>query len=460
MFTIKEISECTGGKLVKGSLDVKVSGVSIDSRTIKPNELFVAIKGERFDGHVFIKEALRRGAAAIVFSGKPYEKTALKHRRAIPMLRVKNTVRALGALAYSYRARFKIPIIAVTGSNGKTTTKEMLKAIFSKKFSVLCNPGTQNNQIGVPLALFKLQKKHRLAVIEIGASRAGEIDRLSWILQPGVGVITNIAPAHLEFFKNLQGVFKTKMELARNLSKGAKLVINQDDPFLSRVNGPNLQRVTFGLNRSCDFCAEAIKQTEKGLSFVLNGKHRIALKALGRHNVYNALAGIAAAKSFGIGYNEIKDALSIFKAPPMRMQLFDVNNVRIISDCYNSNPDSLASALEFLSEYSSKGKKIAVCGDMLELGERARSLHFDIGKRLAGRKIDFLITVGSLSKKIASGAHAAGMPKASIRTYSSTSEAANALYELTQENDVVLIKGSRAMQMENVIKCFTGSSTR
>lgn len=461
MFTIEEILERTGGKLVKGSSSGKVSGVSIDSRTIKPNELFVAIKGERFDGHVFIEEASRRGAAAIVFSDRRYEKTALKHPRAIPILRVKNTVWALGALAYSYRTRFKIPVIAVTGSNGKTTTKEMLKATLSKRFSVLCNPGTQNNHIGVPLAIFKLQKKHRLAVIEIGASRAGEIDRLSWILQPSVGVITNIGPAHLEFLKNLQGVFKTKMELTRNLSRDAKLVINQDDRFLSSaLNGPNLHRVTFGLNRSCDFYAEAIKQTEKEISFVLNGKHHIALKALGRHNVYNALASIAVAKSFGIGYNEIKDALAIFKAPPMRMQVFDVNNVRIISDCYNSNPDSLVSALEFLSEYSSKGKKIAVCGDMLELGERAHSLHFDIGKKLARRKIDFLITVGPLSKDIASGAHAAGMSKESIRTYSSASEAAKSLYELAQGNDVVLIKGSRAMQMENIIECFTGSSTR
>lgn len=460
MFAIKEILECTGGKLVKGSSGGKVSGVSIDSRTIKPNELFVAIKGERFDGHVFIKEALTRGAAAIVFSGKRYEKTALKHPGAVPMLRVRNTVWALGALAYSYRARFKIPVIAVTGSNGKTTTKEMLKAILSKRFSVLCNPGTQNNHIGVPLAIFKLQKKHRLAVIEIGASRAGEIDRLSWIIQPNVGVITNIGPSHLKSFKNLQGVFKTKIELTKNLSRDAKLVINQDDRFLSGLNGPNLCRVTFGLNRSCDFYAEGIKQTEKETSFVLNGKHHITLKVLGRHNVYNALASIAVAKSFGIGYNEIKDALSIFKAPPMRMQLFDINNVRIISDCYNSNPDSLTFALEFLSEYSSRGKKIAVCGDMLELGERARSLHFDIGKKLAGRKIDFLITVGPLSKDIAFGAHAGGMSKESIRTYSSASEAANALYELAEVSDIVLIKGSRAMQMENIIKCFTGSSTR
>ena len=460
MFTIKEILKSTGGRLIKGNINRRISGVSIDSRTIKENEIFMAIKGRRFDGHSFIEQAISSGAGAILFSNLHYEKSALSLRAPNPisMGRVKDIVCALGALAHYPRRKFKIPVIAITGSNGKTTTKEMLNSIFGRRFNVLCNPETQNNHIGVPLSILKLRQRHNFAVIEIGANHPGEIDKLSWVVKPTVGIITNIGPAHIEFFRSLKGVFKAKLELIKNLVKGGKLILNKDDHFLSRLNGANFQTITFGFSRCSDFYGQIIKQTQKNTSFLLNERHHLVLNTLGRHNVYNALASIACARAFSISYDEIKDALRSFKAPSMRMQMLNINNIEIINDCYNSNPGSLVWALQFLREYTSRGKKIIVCGDMLELGRGAEKLHSNMGKRIAKGEIDFLITVGPLSRNIAQGAHLAGMPRNSIRTYKNTTGAAKFLRGLIETGDVVLIKGSRAMQMENVVKCFTSSS--
>lgn len=460
MFTIKEILEATDGKLIQGKHSLKVSGISIDSRTIKPNELFVAIKGEHFNGHSFITQARRSGAGAILFSNTRYVTRKLTCKwltPSVPMIKVKDTVCALGDLAHYHRARFKIPIIAITGSNGKTTTKEMLSSILSRRFNVLRNPGTQNNHIGVPLALLNLRTRHKFAVIEIGANHAGEIDRLSRIVKPTAAIITNIGPSHLKFFKSLKGILRAKLELIRNLAKGAKLVINKDDRYLSQLNGVNLQTVTFGINRLSNFQAENVEQRENEIFFLVNRKHYIVLPALGRHNVYNALAGIACARNFGISYNEIKNALVSFQMPAMRMQMSSVNNIKIINDCYNSNPESLRCALDFLKDYSTQGKKIVIFGDMLELGRSAKKNHLDIGKRIAKAKIDFLITVGSLAKDFIRGAHLGGMPKKAVRCCHTTSEAAKFLRRLAEHGDIVLIKGSRAIKMENVIECFTSS---
>ncbi len=457
MFTIEEILEATGGRLIGGSRRSRVSGVSIDSRTIKPKELFVAIRGARFDGHNFIAQAKRKCAGAIVFCDSGYEPSAsaFKYSSSITMIRVKNTLRALGALAHYYRARFKIPVIAITGSNGKTTTKEMLSNILARRFNVLRSPGTQNTQIGISLAILSLRKRHNLAVLEIGSNHTGEIDRLSWIIRPTVGIITNIGPSHLEFFKSLKGVFNAKLELIKNLAKNAKLIINKDDPFLSRLNGTNLRTVTFGFSRFSNFCGQVIEQTKNKTIFLLNRRHRIMLKVLGRHNVYNALASVACARDFGISYDEIKDALVSFQALPMRMQTQNINSIKIIKDCYNANPQSFGCALDFLREYSSRGRKIVVCGDMLELGRWSEKFHINSGKRIAKDEIDFLITVGHLAKNIALGAHLAGMPKESIRTFCNTFEAAKFLRGLASAGDIILVKGSRGMKMENVVECFT-----
>ena len=463
MFTIAEILSITKGTLINGSQDRRVSGVAINTRTIRPNQLFVAIRGSRFDGHSFILQAARLGAAAILFKQAYSRISSLANKglgSSIPLISVKSTVQALGALAHYYRRRFNIPVIAITGSNGKTTTKEIISHILSRRFNVLRNPGTENNAIGVSLAILRLRPRHNLAVLEIGANHPGEIDRLSWMIRPTVGVITNIGPSHLQFFKNLKGVFKAKLELMQNLAKNAKLIINQDDRFLSQLHNHDFKTVTFGLNQRCDFQAETIQLAQEGTAFLLNKRQRIFLPVLGRHNVYNALAAIAVARGFGMSYNEIKGSLASFQAPAMRMQVLNIRNIKVISDCYNANPGSLACALDFLCEYANCGRKVAVCGDMLELGKDGPGLHRNMGKKIGQSKMDFLITVGPLSRNIASGASQAGMPRNLIHRCASTSEAAEALRSVVKAGDCVLVKGSRGMEMENVLKCFTISSIR
>lgn len=460
MFSIEEILKATDAILLGGSLQKRVSGVSLDSRTIKPGELFIAIRGRRFNGHSFITQARSKGAGAVLFSDARYLARSFtrKYQQGFPALMVKDTLRALGMLAHYYRSKFKIPVIAITGSNGKTTTKEMLKTILGLRFEVLHNPGTENNYIGTPLAIFRLRKGHNLAVLELGANHPGEIDWLSWVVQPTTGIITNIGPSHFEFFKSLQGVFRAKIELIKNLAKQGTLIINRDDQFLSQLKGTDLRTITFGMNRSADFSGKTLEQTEKGTTFLLNKRHRITVRSLGRHNVYNALAAIACARRFAVGFNEIKNALAHFQTPAMRMQLLKLKNITIINDCYNANPESFRCALDSLQGYPNHARKIVVCGDMLELGPAAEKLHVNLGQRIANSKIDFLIAVGPLAKRVACAAHYKGMSEKKICTCRSASAAARALRKIVQPEDIVLIKGSRAMKMENVVKCFTTSS--
>jgi UDP-N-acetylmuramoyl-tripeptide--D-alanyl-D-alanine ligase len=460
MFTIEEIIESTSGELTRGSSTAKTQGVCIDSRTIKRGELFIAIKGNRFDGHNFINSALRKQAGGVLFSDARFAppKAPTKKSLNTPLIKVKDTKRALAELAYYHRKRFKIPVVAITGSNGKTTTKEMASLILAKRFNLLCNPGTENNLIGVALTILRLRPRHQLAVIEIGANHAGEIARLSWIIQPSIGIITNIGPAHLEFFKSLGGVFRAKTELLKNLDKKAKLIINNDDRFLSGLDRLDQKRVTFGINRPADFSARIVKQTEAEIVFLLNKRRRISLNILGRHNVYNALASIACARNLGIDLEHIKEALADFRLPPMRMQMLKANNIKIINDCYNANPQSLTCALDCLSSLPSRGKRIAICADMLELGRSAQRLHADLGKRLAKERLDVLITVGELARHIARGARLAGMDRAVIHSFDSRQQALKLLPRIVASGDIVLVKGSRAMKMEKILGCFINSS--
>lgn len=428
----------------------------MDSRAIKAGELFVAIRGNRLDGHSFINQAVGRGAKAVLFSDKC--KTSGGFAKQASMIKVKDSRASLAALAYDYRRRFKIPVIAVTGSNGKTTTKEMISAILSKRYNVLRNPGTENNLIGVAKTLFKLQKRHDLIVMEIGTNHFGEIDRLAWMLRPKLAVITNIAPAHLEFFKSLKGVLKAKLELITHLGKNSKMIINKDDRLLGAVDGLDFKTIAFGIKQIADFHGEIISQTKTGTSFLLNQKQRIVLKVLGRHNVYNALASIACARCMQMPMQAIKEALATFQAPPMRMQLQQINNIKFINDCYNANPESLAYALDFLNSLPSRGKKIVISGDMLELGSRAPKLHKDSGKRLAKDSVDVLITVGKLARHIALGARLAGMDRAAIHSFDNRQQVLKLLRKIISSGDIVLIKGSRAMQMERILGCFMNSS--
>lgn len=354
--------------------------------------------------------------------------------------------------------KFRIPVIGITGSNGKTTTKEMLAALLSTRYRLLFNPGTQNNHIGVPLTLLRLRKEHAMCILEMGTNHFGEIDRLARIAQPTMAVITNIGPSHLEFLKTLAGVRKAKLELLPYLPKGAKVIINRDDRILFPLKKASANAITFGFNPDAQYRAEVIKQSAKGINFRLNHKQKFFLPLFGRHNIYNALASITAARCFGLSYQAMQEALAVFKPLPMRMQTVSHDGVTLFVDCYNSNPASMAYALDFLKDYATQGRRIAIFGDMLELGARAAEIHAQIGRKIVKSNIDILISVGKLAKHIVRGAHGAGMPRKTARTCRTAEEAAALLGSLVGPGDIVLVKGSRAMKMENTLKCFTGFS--
>jgi len=437
-----------------------VKGISIDSRTIKKEELFVAIKGNTHDGHAFIEDAFKKGACGAVVRARHKLSSAAKEiarRSGRSIISVNDTVRALGEIACSHRRRFDIPLVAVTGSNGKTTTKEMIANILHGGWSPLKNSGTQNNLIGVPLTLLKLTGRDKSAVIEFGMNRPGEIKTLAEMARPNIGVITNIGPSHLERLRNLRAVYRAKKELLDFLGKGDIAVLNNDDIFLGHFKKKGLKIVTFGVKTGSDFQARKITPEKNGWSFIVNGDpYFIPLPAY--HEIYNALTAISVAALFNVDAAEIKDALNNYTPLARRMARSVFNGIEFLDDTYNSNPLSMESAIRTLAGFRVKGKKVLVSGDMLELGRRAVYYHNRIGRLVARSDINNFIGVGGLMRNAFTAARKSGMKNA--WACQSTEEAAALLKEIAQPDDVVLFKGSRAMRMEEVIKCFITSCTR
>lgn len=458
MFKINELLQATKGKLIAGLPSLSVEGISIDSRTIKKNEAFVAIKGNKFDGHDFIEEAIKKGANCIMGEARLISDvttdTADNTKRPI-LIETPDTTKALGDIARFNRRKFDIPVIAVTGSNGKTTTKEMIAWVLSKKYNVLKNEGTKNNHIGLPLALLNLNRRHDMAVLEIGTNHFGEIDYLAGICQPNIGIITNIGPVHLEFFKDLAGVFKEKYRLIENLKKPRIAVLNADDDLLrSRfARGVRPFILGFSIQKRSDFSASDIRYSQEKIEFRINSKYKFTLHTPGHYNIYNALAAIAVARLFGMEYSEISSSLAAFDFPQGRLKVIELNNVRFIDDTYNSNPVSLKQALDALDNLKTRGRKILVMGDMLELGSYKKLFHSKVGRR-AVKVCDVFITVGELSKFSAKSARAARLNNKGIFTCDSCQEARDILFNklFLRKGDVVLVKGSRAMRMEEVFK--------
>ncbi len=452
MFTVKDILVSTKGRLLseKEREDDILTGVSTDTRRLKGGELFVAIKGDRFDGHNFLLDAVSKGAGGVLTQEGCITNVNFKIPD-ISFISVPDSIRALGNIANFHRKRFNIPLIGITGSNGKTTTKDMLGAILSKKFSVLKNFGTENNHIGVPLTLMRLKGEHKIAVLEMGTNRLGEIRRLSEVARPTMAVITNIGPSHLQYLKDTKTVLKAKCEILEYLDKDAKVVLNADDELLNSLK-TKLKVVKFGLDKGYDFYADKMNLEPDGINFRLNGKHKINMGVVGRHNVYNALGAIAAGLDFGVSIDEIKEALSEFKMPNMRMEVRRIGDIKIINDSYNSNPLSMKKAIESLGDITTKGRKVLVAGDMLELGNLASRFHHLLGRQAAESGIDLIVAVGRLAEHIAKGAQEAGMNEKKIKLYSLTKEACEAVANLIKKGDTVLVKGSRAMKMEQIVE--------
>jgi len=450
MFTVKDVLVSTRGRLLSGNENDILRGISTDTRRIKGGELFLAIKGHRFDGHNFILDAISRGAGGLLVQDGCIINSKFKMGD-VSFVSVPDSIKALGDIANFHRARFKIPLIGITGSNGKTTTKEMTAAIFSKKFNVLKNFGTENNQIGVPLTLMRLRPEHKIVILEMGTNHLGEVKRLSEIARPNAALITNVGPSHLEHFKDTDTVLKAKCEILEFLDKDAKVVINADDELLKKLKISH-RTIKFGLNKSCDFYADKIELEPDGIRFRLNGKWEIETLVLGRYNVYNALAAIAVSRDFGVSIDEIKEALRDFRVPNMRMQVKRLGDIKIINDTYNSNPLSMRKAIETLSDMTTKGRKILVAGDMLELGNLSGRFHHLVGRQAAESGIDLIVAVGKLAEHVARGAQEAGMSQKKIKMCNVTKEACETMLKLVKKGDTVLVKGSRAMKMEQIIQ--------
>jgi UDP-N-acetylmuramoyl-tripeptide--D-alanyl-D-alanine ligase len=452
MFKVIELLKAVRGKFMCGDINTSIKGISIDTRTIKRQEVFIAIKGLKYDGHNFINRAIKKGAKAIIAEsiGK-LDKDLLRN---ITVIKVKDTVITLGDLARFHRQKFNIPIIVITGSNGKTTTKEMLFWVLTKNFKVLKNYGTKNNHIGLPLTLLELNHTFDMAVLEAGTNHPGEIDYLAGISSPNIAIITNIGPAHLEYLKDLNGVFQEKISLLNHLKKPYIAILNSDDQLLNRISkrkGKKSFILGFGMQNKTDFFATEVKNLSARPEFLVNQNRRFTLKTPGSCNIYNALAAISIARIFGMDYKDIADRLSTFSLPENRLNLIKLDNIRFINDTYNSNPSSLKQALDVLDKFQITGRKIFVMGDMLELGSYGKSFHRMAGERVA-HICDVFITVGRLSKFAADTAGRNGFNKRNIFTCESTQEAKGVLFNkiLPGPDDVVLVKGSRSMKMEEI----------
>jgi len=447
MFKVTELLKASSGKLSSGSKDAVARGISIDSRTLKKGEAFLALKGDNFDGHDFIPQAIRNGAGCVISQKEGRHK-------GVTFIKVQDTTYALGELARFNRQRFKdVPVIAVTGSNGKTTAKEMIAQVLARKFKVLKNEGTKNNHIGLPLTLLQLDNSYDIAVLEIGTNHFGEVEYLSRIALPNIGVITNIGPAHLEYFKSLNGVFQEKYSLLKALQKPAIAIVNSDDLILRKIALKKTRSplvLSVGLKQKSDFFASGISFKRGRPAFKVNQRFKFALKTLGYYNIYNSLLAVAAARIFGLTYRDISRGLAGFDLPKSRLNFIEIKGIKFIDDTYNSNPLSLKQALGVLENFSVTGKKIFVMGDMLELGASSRILHAR-AIRDALRVADTLITVGQLSRECLNKNIRA---KNKIFNCGSAAEARRILLDEAGAGpeDIVLLKGSRRMKMEEVLK--------
>jgi UDP-N-acetylmuramoyl-tripeptide--D-alanyl-D-alanine ligase len=452
MFCVRTILENTGGILIQGDQSNAFTGVSIDSRTIKPGELFFALKGEKFDGHEFITEAVKRGGKGIVVQK---EVTGILDKN-FPIIKVPDTIQALGDIANFWRRRHQIPLVAITGSNGKTTTKEMLAGVLAEKYKVVKNPGNFNNLIGLPLSLLNMNSHDQIAVLEMGMNRKGEIRRLTQIAEPDIGILTNISAVHLEGLATLKGVTEAKRELLEVMGGKGRLIFNSDDHRVAKLgNGFPGEKISFGIRNPSDWVATNITKEAVGVLFKLKGPMgtiSISLRLLGRHQVYNALAASAAASLLGLELEEIKRGLDAFKPLPMRMELLILGrDIKIINDTYNANPQSMRLALRTLKE-ARGGRKIAVLGDMWELGEQAPKAHIEIGRWVKEAGVKLLFLLGQFAPYVSQGALKAGMDPKTVFLGKDPRELIHLITPSLRMGDWVLIKGSRIMKMERIIE--------
>lgn len=448
--TLSEIIRATGGVLSGGDANASLTDVSTDSRAIGEGMLFVALSGENFDGHDFAEGALKHGAvAAVVSKDIPLNG---------PKILVKDTLKALGDIATFYRMKFSVPFVGITGSVGKTTTKDMIACVLDAKYNVLKTKGNFNNQIGLPLTLLRLESNHEIAVTEMGMSGFGEIDNLASMVKPSTCVFTNIGMSHIEKLGSRENIRKAKFEMLNHMKKGGNVVFCGDDEMLwdARNNFLGFNDFSYGItNTECDVRATDIVYGACGTDFTVchdDKSFRVHIPVLGDHNVKNALAAYLVGLCFGVSAEEYVKAVSEFTPGNMRQNILDVNGITVINDCYNASPSSVQAGLKILNQLDKNRRKIAVLGDMLEMGEWAEEAHTLVGQYVVENQVEILVTVGKNSVKIAEGAANAGMEKESLYSFDNNDEVSAFLDSIVEKGDIVLVKGSRGMKLETVVE--------
>ncbi len=444
---VADIIKATNGQLICGEPDFVISGITIDSRKAERNMLFVAISGENNDGHDYIGSAFENGADAIITHRD------IPKREGKNIIRVKDTRTALGDIARFYKEKYNLPTVAVTGSVGKTTTKDMISSVLTMKYNTVKTQGNFNNDIGLPLTVFRLEHKHEAVVLEMGMSHFGEIHYLASIAKPDIAVITNIGMSHIENLGSRENIYRSKMQICDFFDEKGVLIVNGDDEFLRRKQ-PNINTITCGIeNKDCDFVATNIQNLGiDGTKFdvVVDGKpHTVTVKTAGVHNIYNALASIAVGRQMGVDTEDIIDGIKEFQLTGMRMEIEHYGGVTVINDCYNSAPDSIKAALSVLSDIKAE-RKIAVLGDVLEMGDFAEKALYDIGEKMP--KTDILVTVGDIAYHIARGAKNAEIGE--TVSFGEVSEAIEFLENTVKEGDAVLVKASRGMHFERITEAL------
>jgi UDP-N-acetylmuramoyl-tripeptide--D-alanyl-D-alanine ligase len=469
LFTVEELREVISVRVLAGeaspSAKRRIRQVSTDSRSIKRGDLFVALPGERFDGHDFVPAVLAKGAVGVIVHDEyRVPDGLLRSERSVPFIfGVRDSLFAYQQLATHHRSRFAIPLVAVTGSNGKTTTKEMVAAVLAQRWRTLKTEGNFNNRIGVPHTLFRLSARHQAAVIEMGVDAQGQTTRLCEIARPTIGLITNIGPDHLEFFGSMEGSAQAKAELLDLLPATGTAILNADDPYFDYLAArARCFVVSFGCSEKAGVRAVNVaSDIRKGTAFqlLLPGKAKptpVTIKVHGSHNVMNALAAAAVGAALNLPGAAIAQGLAKFRPAAMRSQVISHHGVQIINDCYNANPASMKAAIRLLAQWTPARQRIAVLGDMLELGQAAQQLHRELGQFVAEHELSSLIACGALGHEIAEGARRAGMDAAAIMEVPDAGEAAERVRAMVRRGDVVLVKASRGMKMEQVVQGLTG----
>ena len=453
-YKVKEIIKATNGRLIKGNREQFLKGVSTDTRKLNDEDIFIALKGENFDAHNFIDEKITKQVKAIIVE-KDIKTTADN------VILVKDTTKALQDMAKYHRANHKeVKVIGITGSSGKTSTKDILYNLLKEKYYVKKNEGNLNNHIGVPLTLFRLSGDEDFFIVEMGMSHQGEIKVLADIADPQIGLITNVGRAHIEFFDSVEGIAKTKGELIEALDFGDTAVLNYDNRYtdiLKNMADKGVKIKYFGFDKKADYSIVEYDYKKDGMNFKMSSEEReINLKTnlIGEYNLYNIASAVTAARLVNLEWSFIKKALKNITLTGLRSEIKEIDEITFINDCYNANPLSMKNAIKML-QYIEGGHKIAVLGDMLELGDIKKEAHREIGQYVVQKNIDYLITTGPLGQYIAKGARESGMNTNNIFYIEDKQKISDKLKSITKPQDIILIKGSRGMKMEVIYQDFS-----